>query len=57
MVKDLLEDLVRQKSDKTENSSMTQLETRQDKKWGQLGLGHIIVVRENEQFPADIVII
>ena len=57
MVKDLLEDLVRQKSDKTENSSMTQLETRQDKKWGQLGLGHMIVVRENEQFPADIVII
>lgn len=58
MVKDFLEDLVRQKSDKVENNSLAHKEGGGDDcKWGSLGLGDTIVVRENEQFPADIVLI
>ena len=58
MIKDFLEDLVRQRSDKQENNSLTHKETGGDAvNWGSLGLGDVIVVRENEQFPADIVII
>jgi phospholipid-transporting ATPase len=53
-----VEDLTRQRSDTTENNSLAHLEAGgPDVKWGCLGLGNIIVVRENEQFPADVVII
>ena len=57
MVKDFLEDRVRRKSDASENNSIAHRERGGDCKWGSLGLGEIIFVRENEQFPADIVLI
>ena len=57
MIKDFMEDRVRRKSDTTENNSVAHKETGGDCKWGLLGLGDIIVVRENEQFPADLVLI
>jgi P-type E1-E2 ATPase len=57
MVKDFLEDYARQGSDKAENNQLATLNDGQQKKSGSLGLGDLILVKENEQFPADIVII
>jgi P-type E1-E2 ATPase len=57
MVKDFLEDYARQGSDKAENNQLSTLNDGQQKKSGSLGLGDLILVKENEQFPADIVII
>ena len=58
MIKDFAEDLARQKSDKKENHSIThRVMAGDDVKWESLGLGDVIIVRENEQFPADLVLI
>ena len=61
-LKDLYEDHKRKKSDKEENNSecLVYDNLSQDfiyKKWSQVKLGDIIKVRNNEQFPADLILL
>lgn len=62
MVKDFIEDRVRQKSDDEENDNIAhvlQPETNEwmDVKWRDVKVGDVLKVLENEQFSADMVIL
>ena len=61
-LKDLYEDFKRKKTDKQENNSKclvydNTLHNFITKKWSQIKLGDIIKVENNQQFPADIVLL
>ena len=61
-LKDLYEDFKRKKTDKLENNSkcLVYNNLSQDfipKKWSQIKLGDIIKVKNNEQFPADLLLL
>ena len=61
-LKDLYEDFKRKKSDKKENNSEcyiynTTNKTFEKKKWSEIKLGDIIKVENNQQFPADLLLL
>ena len=61
-IKDLYEDFKRKKSDKLENNSKCLVydkifEDFITRKWSQIKLGDLIKVRNNEQFPADLILL
>jgi phospholipid-transporting ATPase len=61
-IKDLIEDWKRKKSDDEENMRKTEIYSIEKnmfitKKWQDIKLGDIIIVKENEYFPADLVLI
>ena len=61
-IKDIYEDFKRKKSDRLENNSLTLVydslsENFVTKKWAEIKLGDIIKVRNNEQFPADLILL
>ncbi len=61
-IKDFIEDWKRKKSDDEENMKETQVYNKEknmfeSKKWQDIKLGDIIKVKENEYFPADVVLI
>jgi phospholipid-transporting ATPase len=61
-IKDFIEDWKRKKSDDEENMRKTEVYSKEkntfvSKKWQDIKLGDIILVKENEYFPADLVII
>jgi phospholipid-transporting ATPase len=57
MIKDFFEDRARRKSDEKENNRVVRMENGNSKKWGELGIGDIIIVSQGEDFPADVVIV
>ena len=61
-LKDLYEDFKRKKSDRAENNSKCLIYDNASqnfitKKWSQIKLGDIIKVNNNEQFPADLILL
>ena len=61
-IKDLYEDFKRKKRDKLENNSKCLVydkifEDFITRKWSQIKLGDLIKVRNNEQFPADLILL
>ena len=61
-LKDLYEDFKRKKSDRAENNSKCLIynnttQNFETKKWSQIKLGDIIKVNNNEQFPADLILL
>lgn len=57
MLKDFFEDWIRRSSDSEENNKTVRMENGNSKKWGELGVGDVIIVSEGEHFPADVIII
>ena len=57
MVKDFFEDRARRISDDQENNKVVRMEDGNSKKWGELGIGDVIIVSQGEHFPADVVIV
>ena len=61
-IKDIYEDFKRKKSDRLENNSKCLVYDNNSedfiiKKWAQIKLGDIIKVNNNEQFPADLILL
>ena len=61
-LKDIYEDFKRKKTDKLENNSKCLVYNNLsqefiNKKWSQIKLGDIIKVKNNEQFPADLILL
>ncbi|CAD8093418.1 unnamed protein product [Paramecium sonneborni] len=57
MIKDLYEDTKRKKSDKQENENICLLESGQNIKWQDIQTGEVLKIREDEQFPCDILLL
>ncbi|CAD8078815.1 unnamed protein product [Paramecium primaurelia] len=57
MMKDLYEDTKRKKSDKQENENASLLESGQTLLWQDIRVGEVLKIRENEQFPCDVLLL
>lgn len=60
MSKDLVEEYKRWESDRRENENKTQImkiNNFQVTQWKNLQAGHIIKIQENEQIPADVILL
>lgn len=57
MVKDFFEDRARRKNDDLENNKIVRMEDGSTKKWGELGIGDVIIISQGENFPADVIIV
>ncbi|CAD8171215.1 unnamed protein product [Paramecium octaurelia] len=57
MMKDLYEDTKRKKSDSQENENTCLLESGQILQWQEIRVGEVLKIRENEQFPCDVLLL
>ena len=62
MIKDGFEDYKRHKEDKSENQNTTDIFNREEgkfesKEWREVQVGDIVKVKDNQFFPADVVVL